>query len=81
MQRDGCHVAQGAVLGSNTVIGNNCIIDRDVLITNSLILPGAYVGEGLELNDCIVGRSKFVNVRLEATVEVADPLLISSVST
>lgn len=75
---DNVRVGKGAKLGPNTVIGDNCIIDRYAVISNSIVLPGAYVGEWIEAQDCIVGQTSFVNVRLQATVPVDDALVLSS---
>lgn len=73
---DNVCVGPGARIGPNAVISDNCIIDKNASVQNSLVLPNTYVGEWIEVNDCVVQKNDLINVRLHAALEVDDPLVL-----
>lgn len=77
---ENCRISARAEVGPSVTVGRGCLIDRQSLIRNSVILPGTYVGEGLELVDVVVDKDRLVNARLDATVEGIDEILLGSVS-
>ena len=74
-----CRIGAGVSLGPNAVIGSGCILDSHCTIADSIVLPGSYVGEMLELKDCIVDRNLLVNTRVGAAVSVSDDFILGSV--
>ena len=60
------------------VIGSDCYIDRDARLRNSVILPGTYVGEGLEVDNAIVAGTTLIRVDLGIEIPVGEPKLLGS---
>jgi lipopolysaccharide/colanic/teichoic acid biosynthesis glycosyltransferase len=75
-----CRIGPGVSLGPNAVIGPGCILDSHCTIADSAVLPGSYVGEMLELNDCIIDRNMLVNTRIGGALSVSDDFILGSVS-
>ncbi len=75
-----CRIGPGVSLGPNVVIGSDCILDSHCLIADSAVLPGSYVGEMLELQDCVVDRNLLVNTRIGSAVSVSDDFILGCVS-
>lgn len=59
------------------VIGNNCFIDRETQISNSVILPGTYIGAGLDVQDAIVGEGQLIKPLESLVLQVDDPLWVA----
>ena len=49
-------VGRGVTLAGDVTVGSDCWIRPNVTIKRSILLPGASVGEGAYLEDCIVGH-------------------------
>ena len=49
-------VGRGVVLRGDVTVGTECWIRPNATIKRSILLPGASVGEGAYLEDCIVGH-------------------------
>ncbi len=47
---------RGAVLSGDVTIGTGCWIRSSATVKRSILLPGASVGTGAYLEDCIVGH-------------------------
>ncbi len=77
---ENCRIGMRTQLGPNTVVGHNCVLDARCAATNSVIFPGSYVGEGLELEDVIIDKNLFVNVRLGAVAAVTDDFILGSLA-
>ncbi|MCW5967416.1 MAG: NDP-sugar synthase [Blastocatellales bacterium] len=77
---ENCRIGQGVQLGPNAVIGADCILEKHSVVSNSMILPGSYVGEGIELDEAIVDRNRLINVRVGIAVSVADNFILGSLS-
>lgn len=73
-------INRGVRLGPYSVIGGSCIIDANTSLEQSLVLPGSYVGEGLELNQTIIDRGSAVNVRLGARVDIREDFLLGGLT-
>lgn len=50
---NGC-VIEGTII--NSVIGRGCTIKKDVVVKNSVILPDAYIAEGVHVENHVVGK-------------------------
>jgi lipopolysaccharide/colanic/teichoic acid biosynthesis glycosyltransferase len=74
---ENCEVGEGARLGPQAFVGRDCVIDHRAALANSVVLPGSYVGEGLEAEDALVDRDRLARchpgglLRLEEQVPVA----------
>lgn len=77
---ENCEIGAGVKLGPRAVLGHGCVLDTHSTVTNSLILPGSYVGEGLELADVIVDKNRLVNVRFGAAVTITDNFILGSLT-
>jgi len=51
---DGCHLAEGAQVGSLAVLGRNVKVGANTTIERAVVLSGAEIGAGCTLRDCIV---------------------------
>ena len=71
-------VHKRARLAGPCVIGSDCYIDRDARLHNSVVLPGTYVGEGLEVENAIVAGSTLIRVDLGIEIPVGEPKLLGS---
>jgi hypothetical protein len=76
-----CRIGSGVRLGPGAVVGSDCILDAHCSVINSAVLPGSYVGEMLELEDCIVDRNVLVNTRIGGMVNVSDAFILGSIKT
>jgi lipopolysaccharide/colanic/teichoic acid biosynthesis glycosyltransferase len=74
---ENCEVGEGARLGPQVFVGRDCVIDRQAALANSVVLPGSYVGEGVEAEDALVDRDRLARchpgglLRLDEQVPVA----------
>lgn len=77
---ENCRIDAGVQLGPNAVIGADCSLDQSCSVSDSIILPGSYVGRGLELSGCLVDRSRLINIALGVDVSMADDFLLGSLT-
>ena len=49
-------VGRGVTLSGDVTVGTDCWIRPNATINRSILLPGASVGDGAYLEDCIVGH-------------------------
>lgn len=75
-----CRINQGVCLGPNASIGANCILDSHCTVADSTVLGGSYIGEMLELQDCIVDRNLLVNTRIGGAVSISDTFILGCVT-
>jgi mannose-1-phosphate guanylyltransferase/phosphomannomutase len=64
---DYCRVEAGATLGEYTVLGRNVRVGADAFIERSVVHDNAYLGPGVSLRGCTVGRSS--DLRRGARIE------------
>lgn len=72
-------VGAGVRLGPDVVVGAGCVIESGTQAFNAAVLPGSFVGEGLELADTIVKHDRVVNVALQAEARVQEPFIVGAV--
>jgi len=73
-------IAAGAQLGPNVVIQHDCYIGRDTLVRDSLVHAYSFVGDGLEVDQCIVDRRYLVNLRIGSAVTMTDRFLLGDIA-
>lgn len=71
------HIKSNATIGPNTVIENHSIIDSGSSIKNSLVCQNSYIGENLEINQCIIDRNALINLDLNTTIHIKDAFILS----
>lgn len=71
-----CQVKPQAQIGPNAVIESNCVIDNNSTISHSLICSQSYIGEGLEIHNCIIDKNLLINLPLETHTIIKDDVLI-----
>lgn len=71
-------IGRGAGIRGTVVVGRGALVDRGATLENSVVMPGSYVGSGVELKHAIVAGSRLIRVDLGATAEVADDFLLAS---
>jgi hypothetical protein len=76
-----CRVGPAAIVGPYSVIGDHCVLDAGCRVVSSVVAPGRYVGEGLELEACLVDKSLMVSARLGSEVLVNDDFLLGALDT
>lgn len=72
------HIKAGARIGPNAVIENHCIIDSHSKIEDSVICQNSYVGEALEIQDCIIDRNSLMNLKLGTHLQLKDEFLLGT---
>ena len=75
-----CRINAGACLGPNASIGANCILDSHCMVADSTVLAGSYIGEMLELQDCIIDRNLLVNTRIGGAMSISDDFILGCVT-
>lgn len=75
---DNCRVEAGAVLRSYTVLGSDVVVKEDAFIERSVLHDHAYVGPGVRLRGCVIGRSTDLRrgARAEEGVVIGDECFI-----
>ncbi len=77
---DDSSIGSGVVLGPGAVIGHNCVLDNGSSVQESIVLPGSYIGGGLEISDSLVERNRLVNVRVGAVVQVSEDFILGNLA-
>ena len=75
-----CRIDVGVQIGPHATIGEGCVLDSHATVADSMVLPGSYVGRGLELDRVIVDRNRLVNVRLGTGVTVYDDFILGNLA-
>jgi N-acetylglucosaminyldiphosphoundecaprenol N-acetyl-beta-D-mannosaminyltransferase len=75
----GCVVQAGATLGANTWLSRDVVVSGNTSLADSLVLPGTFIGAGLEFSNAIVngGRVRHLAHGVETVLRPADGLLSS----
>ncbi|MBX7219091.1 MAG: NDP-sugar synthase [Blastocatellia bacterium] len=77
---ENCRIEAGVQLGPQAMIGQNSVLDTHCSVTGSAVLPGSFVGEGLELNEVIVDKNRLVSIRFGVGVTVADDFMLGTLA-
>ncbi len=80
-----CSLSETAFIAGNTVIGSRVCIGNNTKIRNSIIMNGAYIGEDVTLNDCIIcsnakigkGSAVYENAVVGESARVGENAVIS----
>lgn len=75
---ENCRIESGVRIGPNVTIGHNCMLDQRSTVSQSVILPGSYVGEGLEVNHLIIDRNRLISVQAGTAITVTDDFILAS---
>ncbi len=75
---DYCSVQAGATLGEYTVLGRNVRVGTDAFLERAIVHDNAYLGPGVRLSGCIVGRSSELRrgARIEEGAVIGDECFI-----
>jgi mannose-1-phosphate guanylyltransferase/phosphomannomutase len=75
---DYCRVEAGAELAEYTVLGSNTRVGAEAFVERSVVHDGTYIGPGVRLRGCVVGRSSDLRrgARLEEGVVVGDETFV-----
>jgi mannose-1-phosphate guanylyltransferase / phosphomannomutase len=75
---DYCSVQAGAALGEYTVLGRNVRVATDAYLERAIVHDNAYLGPGVRLRGCTIGRSSDLRrgARIEEGVVVGDECFI-----
>jgi NDP-sugar pyrophosphorylase family protein len=74
---ENCHIKSGSVIGPQTIIENHSIIDSGSHVEKSLVCQNTYVGEGLEIKQCIVDRNSLINMELKTQLTIHEQFILS----
>lgn len=69
-------VREGAHIGPYAVIEDHCIVAKGSEVSHSTICHYSYVGEGLELHNCLVDRNVLVNLTHDSKITVSDDFIL-----
>lgn len=53
---EGCVIGEGAEIHPYAVLGKNCVIGKNSIITKSVLWEGTRVGQGIRLEEVVLGR-------------------------
>jgi hypothetical protein len=73
-----CLVHETAALGPGTVLSSNVLVDRGTSLRSTVVLPGSYIGEGMELEDSIVRGDLLVRVNSGVVTEIGNGAWLAS---
>lgn len=73
-------IFSGAVITRCSSVECHAQVDCGTVVENSTVLPYSYVGAGLDLAHSVAGLKTLVNLRRNASIEIADPKLVGLVS-
>ncbi|MFG0456237.1 sugar phosphate nucleotidyltransferase [Shewanella mangrovisoli] len=71
-------IAPDVDMHEQLIIGDQCVIEKNCRLSNSVILTNSFVGEGLNVDNCIISKNLLINVGFNTAIEVDDPRLIAS---
>lgn len=77
---DHSHIRSGATIGPNTVIERHALIDNQSRIQHSLVCRDSYIGENLEINECIVDRNSLINLEHGTALNIREQFILSDTS-
>ena len=77
---ESARIFSGAVITRCSSVERHARVDCGTVIENSTVLPYTYVGAGLDLAHCVTGMKMIVNLRRNASIEIADPKLVGLIS-
>ena len=70
-------VAAGASIGPNAILEDDCVVDEGAGIVDSIVLPGSYIGRGVDLGGRVVEGSRMTRWASGKSVEVNDEILLA----
>src|SRR5919201_3160589 len=71
----------GTVVTSCAAIEDHAEVDCGPVVEDKTVLPYSYVGRGLDVAHAVVGQHYIAHLPLQAQVEIADPRLLSTLTT
>lgn len=72
------HIHPGSTIQEQVIIGTDSVIQENVTLNNTLVLPNTYVGENLDLSNCIASHSWVYNTVTNGLIFITDPALLSA---
>ncbi|MDH3467430.1 MAG: hypothetical protein OES26_16220, partial [Gammaproteobacteria bacterium] len=75
-----CRVDKSVEIRGNSVLSERVIIDRNVTLDRTVVLPDTYVGEQLDVSNCIIWGQHIINVEIGGTINIVDSFLLSDTS-
>ena len=73
-----CEVESRATIGPNVVLSDSCFVNAKCEVRDSLLLRSTLLGEGLEVENCVVDRNQLLHLTHGVAVSINDDLLIGS---
>lgn len=77
---DHSHIRSGATVGPQAIVERHSLIDNKSRIENSLICRNSYVGENLEIQQCIVDRNSLINLEHGTSLNIQEQFILSDTS-
>lgn len=74
-------VRAAAVVTRCSALEHHAHVDCGTVVDNATLLPNTFVGAGLDVAHAVVGFRHFAHLGRNVEVEIADPKLVSTVST
>lgn len=71
------HISPRAQLIGPVSIGPQCFVESGACIKNSVILPGSYIGSGLQVENAIVSGHNLIRVDSNIAIKINDPEILS----
>ncbi len=71
---DRSRVAETVQTGGTVVVGDDCYVDEHTRLVDCVVLPGTYVGSGLDVCNAVIGPGYLARIDLGVTIPINDPL-------
>ena len=75
-----CQYGPESPPGSQCNIENRCIIDTGSKVKQSLICQSSYVGESLDIHECIVDRNLLINLMHNTSIRIHEDFMLSDLA-
>jgi len=70
-------IGRNTRVGPGVTIGDGALIEAGSILSNAMILSDTFVGDGLTVEDTIIGGSRLASVRLGTVIDITDTHLLS----
>jgi len=74
-------IGKGVRIGPNVVVGGGCVIDTGTCLRDAVVMPGSYVGAGLEIAEAVVRHDRLTSVRLDAETTITESFILDAMKT
>ncbi len=71
------HIRSGATIGPRAIVERYSMVDNHSRVENSLVRQNSYIGEDLEIIDCIIDRNSLINLKHGTAILIQERHILS----